>query len=187
MKNKFRLPALGSGGFALIPSLNKMYPLGPSSFILLAAAVLLSGCGFQLRGPTNLPFNTLYVQAPVTSQFAIQMRREVAAGSQTKIVDDAKNAEATLQILGEAREKQILSLTTGGRVSEFRLLYRVSYRLIDSKSADRIPPGNIVLQRSYAFNDSDVLSKESEEVLLYRDMQSDAVHQLMRRLQATKT
>ncbi len=97
-----------------------------------------------------------------------------------------KNAEATLHILSEVREKVILSLSTGGRVSEFRLIYRVSYRLLDNKSADRIPPGTIVLQHSISFNDSAVLSKESEEALLYRDMQTDAVHQLVRRLQAAK-
>ena len=36
----------------------------------------------------------------------------------------------------------------------------------------------------FSFNDQDQLSKESEEALLYRDMQSDAVQQLVRRLQA---
>jgi len=171
MKIKFGLPSFGTRGFPLI---------------LLAAALLLSGCGFHLRGPADLPFDTLYVQAPPTSLFATQLKRAVSAGSQTKISDNAKTAAATLQILSEAREKQILSLSTGGRVSEFRLLYRVSYRLLDSKNIDRIPPGQIVLQRDFAFNDQQVLSKESEEALLYRDMQTDAVQQLVRRLQATR-
>ena len=33
-------------------------------------------------------------------------------------------------------------------------------------------------------SDADTLSKESEEALLFRDMQSDAVSQLLRQLQA---
>jgi LPS-assembly lipoprotein len=41
-----------------------------------------------------------------------------------------------------------------------------------------------VLRRDYSFNDQEQLSKESEEALLYRDMQTDAVQQLLRRLQA---
>ncbi len=43
-----------------------------------------------------------------------------------------------------------------------------------------------MLRRDYSFNDEQVLSKESEEALLYRDMRTDAVHQLVRRLQAAK-
>jgi LPS-assembly lipoprotein len=162
-----------------------MYPLGRSSFILLAAALLLSGCSFHLREAANLPFDTLYVQAPSTSQFATQLRRAVAAGSQTKIADNSKDAAATLLVLSEVRQKQILSLSTSGRVSEFRLLYRVSYRLIDNKNKDILPQNEILLRRDFAFNDQQVLSKESEEALLYRDMQTDAVRQLVRRLQAT--
>ena len=46
------------------------------------------------------------------------------------------------------------------------------------------PPSEIVLRRDYSFNDQEQLSKESEEALLYRDMQTDAVQQLVRRLQA---
>ncbi|MBL8458521.1 MAG: hypothetical protein JNM92_04090, partial [Zoogloea sp.] len=37
-----------------------------------------------------------------------------------------------------------------------------------------------------AFDDSQVLAKEQEEILLYRDMQGDLVQQLMRRLSAAR-
>lgn len=167
-------PSFRSGGFILYPSF----------LILLMAVLLLSGCGFHMRGPTNLPFDSLYVQAPVASQFAVQLKREVRGSSQTRIADNPKNAAATLQILNEAREKRILSLSVGGRVSEFELIYRVSYRLLDSKNIAMIPAGDIVIRRSFAFNDQQVLSKESEEALLYSDMQTDAVRQLVRRLRA---
>jgi LPS-assembly lipoprotein len=150
------------------------------------AALLLPGCGFHLRGEAKLPFDSLYVQAAPTSLFATKLRRAISAGSQTRVTDNSKDAQATLQILSELPQKVILSLSGAGRVSEFRLLYRVSYRLTDSKGIERIPTTEIVLQRDFAFNDAAVLSKESEEALLYRDMETDAVHQLVRRLQAAK-
>jgi LPS-assembly lipoprotein len=148
--------------------------------------MLLSACGFHLRGEAKLPFDSLYVQAAPTSLFATKLRRAISAGSQTRVTDNSKDAQATLQILSELPQKVILSLSGAGRVSEFRLLYRVSYRLTDSKGIERIPTTEIVLQRDFAFNDAAVLSKESEEALLYRDMETDAVHQLVRRLQAAK-
>lgn len=156
------------------------------TLIALLCALLLSGCGFQLRGAANLPFDTLYVQAPVGSQFAQQFKRIVAASSGTKIVDDPKAAEATLVLLGELREKSILSLSGSGRVSEFQLRYRMTYRMLNQKSAEIIPATEIALKRDFSFNDQDTLSKESEETLLFRDMQNDAVQQLVRRLQVAK-
>jgi LPS-assembly lipoprotein len=152
----------------------------------LLCTLLLAGCGFQLRGAANLPFDTLYVQAPVGSQFAVQFRRVVAAGGGTRIVNDPKAAAATLVLVSELREKSILSLSGGGRVREFQLRYRMSYRLLDNKAVETIPVTEIALTRDFSFNDQETLSKESEEALLFRDMQSDAVQQLVRRLQAAK-
>lgn len=156
------------------------------TLIALLCTLLIAGCGFKLRGAADLPFETLYVQAPVGSQFAQQFRRVVTFGSNTKIVDDPKSAETTFILVGEAREKSILSLSGTGRVSEFQLRYRVTYRMLSKAGAEIIPPSEIALKRDFSFNDQDTLSKESEEALLYRDMQNDAVQQLVRRLQATR-
>ena len=147
---------------------------------------LLSGCGFQLRGAANLPFDTLYVQAPTGSQFAVQFRRVVIAGSSTRVVNTAKEAAATLVVVTELREKNILSLSGGGRVREFQLRYRLSYRMLDKNAVETLPVAEITLTRDFSFNDQDTLSKESEEALLFRDMQNDAVQQLVRRLQVVR-
>ncbi len=158
-----------------------------SSFIfVLTAAVLLSACGFQLRGTATLPFTTLYVQAAPTSQFATQLRRAVRAGSGTRIADRPEQAEVILQIMHELQEKQILSLSGGGRASEYQLRYRVSFRLTDSKNREHIPASEIVLRRDYSYSDDQALAKEFDEAQLYRDMRNDAVSQLVRRLQAAK-
>jgi LPS-assembly lipoprotein len=154
--------------------------------VISVIVMTLAGCGFQLRGAANLPYDTLHVAAAPTSTFATQVRRAVMSGSQTKVVDNPKEAQATLHILGEAREKSILALSGGGRVREFQLRYRVQYRVADKDNKELRAPTQILLHRDFSFNDTDTLSKESEEALLYRDMQSDAVNQLLRQLQATR-
>jgi len=156
------------------------------TLIALLCALLIAGCGFKLRGGANLPFESLYVQAPTGSQFALQFIRVVLAGDGTKIVKTQKEAAATLVLIQELREKTILSLSGGGRVREFQLRYRMSYRMIDKASVETLPTTEIVLTRDFSFNDQDTLSKEAEEALLFRDMQNDAVQQLVRRLQVVK-
>ena len=126
------------------------------------------------------------MQAPVGSQFGTQLRRLVTSGSSTRIVDVAKGADATLVLVNELREKNILSLSGGGRVREYQLKYRMTYRLLDRNGVEVIPVTEIALVRDFSFNDSEALSKEAEEALLFRDMQSDAVQQLLRRMQVIR-
>jgi LPS-assembly lipoprotein len=156
---------------------------------LTASAVLcmgLAACGFQLRGTAPLPFDSIYVQAASSSAFANQLKRAVRSGSATRLADRPEEAQVILQVLNELQERQILSLTGGGRVSEYLLRYRVSYRLTDVKNREHIPASEIVLRREYSYTDQQALSKDAEEALLYRDMRDDAVQQLVRRLQAAK-
>lgn len=152
----------------------------------LLCTLLLAGCGFQLRGAANLPFETMYVQAAAGSQFAAQFKRVVTSSTGTRVIDNPKQAEATLVVISELREKNILSLTGGGRVSEFQLRYRLSYRLLDKNAVETFPSTQIELTRDFSFNDQDTVSKESEEALLFREMQNDAVQQLVRRLQVVR-
>ena len=153
--------------------------------LVIFGCLLLAACGFHLRGQTVLPFASMYLQTGGPSPFASQLARAVRAGSQTRVSDNPKDAQVTLQIIAEARERTILSLSSSGRVRELTLRYRVSYRLYD-QNREYIPPSEIVLRRDLSYSDTDVIAKEQEESLLYRDMQSDAVQQLVRRLQATR-
>ena len=145
----------------------------------------LAGCGFRLRGTAEVPFETLYLPSS-DSGLALDLKRNVQAGTRARVVDDPKQAEAILAFTEENREKNILSLTGAGRVSEFQLRYRVGFRVHDGKGGDYVPLTSIALTRDITFSDTDVLAKEAEEQLLFRDMQSDMVQQIMRRLAASR-
>src|SRR5512139_3363171 len=152
------------------------------------ALVLLLGtaaCGFQLRGTASLPFDTIYVPNATTG-IALELKRSIQAGTNARVVDDAKAAAAQLQFLEESRRKDILSLSAAGRVSEYRLFYRVRFRVSDGKGSDFLPPVSIQLFRDMTYDDSQVLAKEAEELLLFRDMQSDMAQQVLRRIAAAK-
>jgi LPS-assembly lipoprotein len=148
-------------------------------------AVIIAACGFQLRGTAEVPFKTLYLPG-ATGGIALDLKRQIQAGTDAKVIDDPKQADAILQFSQEAREKQILSLTGTGRVREFRLLYRVGWRVHDGKGGDYVPQTSFELTRDVSFNDAEVLAKEAEEQLLFRDMQSDMVQLIMRRLSAAQ-
>jgi LPS-assembly lipoprotein len=159
--------------------------LGPAAAVVLLALVL-GACGFQLRGQVAIPFQTIYIESPGYSAFANDLERAIRSSSGTRIVENRDEAEAVLRILNERQERFILSLSSGGKVREFELRYSVAYRLTDKASADLAPPGEISLRRDMTYDDTQVLAKESEQALLYRDMKSDAVQQMLRRLSVAR-
>jgi LPS-assembly lipoprotein len=147
--------------------------------------VLVAGCGFQLRGTADVPFESLYVPQSAGG-IGLELKRSIQAGTRAKVVDDPRQAAAILEFTEETRLKEILSLTGQGRVREYLLRYRVGFRVHDGKGKDFVPANTVMLLRDISFNDADVLAKESEEQLLYRDMQTDMVQQILRRLAAAK-
>ncbi len=152
----------------------------------LAATLLVAACGFHMRGSTELPFRTLWVGFSDASPLGTEFRRNIRSGTSTRLVTDVNEAEARLQVLGESRDKEILSLNADGRVREYNLFYSFVFRVDDGKGRDFIPPTRITLRRNITVNENTELAKEAEENLLYRDMQSDLVQQLLRRLSAIK-
>ena len=151
--------------------------------LLALILVVLAGCGFQLRGTADVPFSTLFVPS-AASGIALDLKRHVQAGTNAKVVDDPKQADAIVDFTYETREKEILSLTAAGRVREIRLRYRVGVRVHDGKGRVYVPPTSLELTRDVSFNDAEVLAKEAEEQLLFRDMQADMVQRIMRLLSA---
>jgi LPS-assembly lipoprotein len=157
--------------------------------VTLLATLVLSACGFRLRGTGPqpvLPFKTLFLSVAEGSPIAVPLRRNLDAMSNIEIVTERKEADAVLEVLGEGRDKQVLSLNSQGRVREYTLLYRANFRVVDKEGRQLLAPTELVIRRIQSFNESQVLAKEAEEATLYREMQSDLVQQVLRRISAIK-
>ena len=138
-----------------------------------------------MRGTADVPFQTIHVPGATTG-IALDLKRNIENGTRARVVDDPKAAQAILQFTEESRSREILSLTSAGRVREFQLRYRVGFRVHDGKGGEFVPPSVIQLTRDLTYSDAEILAKEQEEQLLFRDMQSDMVRQILRRLASTK-
>ncbi len=154
---------------------------------LMASAVALSGCGFALRKAPSFAFTTLYSGLVEASPLGVELKRSLEATRKVEVITDSRQinrAQVVLEVLASQREKVVLSLNTSGQVGEFQLRMRFRFRLRTLAGKELIADTEIVQQRDMSFNESAALAKETEEGLLYRDMQSDIVQQIMRRLAA---
>lgn len=160
--------------------------------LAVALAGSLSACGFHLRGDGGhytLPFPAIYVGLPESSPLAIDLKRNIRANGNTEVVNDPKLADGVVEVLTnpeQTRTKTILSLNSNGRVREYLLTYNIVFRVRDKLGNELLAPTQITLTRPITFNETQLLAKEQEEALLYKDMQTDLVQQMMRRMAAIK-
>lgn len=156
---------------------------------LLALTLLLSACGFHLRGhglkEANFAFHSIYLQVPAETPFVSELR-SVLKSYKLELAPSADKADLTFQVVSESRDKRILALGGGGQVNEYELYYRVSFRVYDNQQREWLPAGEIQLQRDFNYDNSQILAMAEEETQIYSDMYSDAVQQVVRRLNLAK-
>lgn len=169
-----------------IPSPTAVRRLLRQMAVVALAAFTLAACGFHLRGSAQIPFHTLALSMSDASGLGIELRRNLRAAANVQLVSDPKQAEAIFELISETRDKEILSINSAGRAREYTLKYRINYRVHDGKGHDFIEPSTLALKRDISFNENALLAKESEEALLYKDMQTDMVQQILRRLSLAK-
>lgn len=160
--------------------------------LVLALSLTVSACGFHLRGDGGhytLPFPTMYVGLPESSPLAVDLKRNINANGSTTVVKTAREADGIIEVISNpehTKSKTILSLNSNGRVRQYLLSYSIVFRVVDNQGAVLLPPTAIALSRPIDFNETQLLAKEQEEALLYKDMQTDLVQQMMRRIAAIK-
>lgn len=164
-------------------------PLFKSRRIMLIGAVMLialalSSCGFQLRGAADLAFKNLYVQGGKLSISKDLTRLLQTNGVQ--VVDKAEDAELLLELLSENNQKRIQSLSGGGLIREFELIYLLNFRIREAGSPTWGPVQTIRGRRDFSYSDNALLGKAEEEARLNSDMRNDAMRELLRRLTAYK-
>ena len=156
------------------------------TLLCLAPAALLSACGFRLRGVPEFGFETLYIAAPATSPLARELTRTLeGSGGKLRVVREATGmttAQAIMDLVMEQQERAVVGLNASGQVRELQLRLRVKFRLRTPAGVELIPETEILQQRDISYNETIALAKEAEEALLYRNMRTDIVQQLLRRL-----
>ncbi|OIQ77518.1 LPS-assembly lipoprotein LptE [mine drainage metagenome] len=155
--------------------------------LVMALALLVGGCGFKLRGSQDFAFTRIAITPNPGGDVAQELRRSLGGAVQVLGADvPLKQAQVVLQVLDEQREKVVVGVNASGQVVELELRLRVQFRLTTPQGKELMAQDSILQQRDISYNESAALAKETEEAALYRDMQTDIVQQLLRRLAALK-
>jgi LPS-assembly lipoprotein len=152
--------------------------------IALLMLLIISSCGFHMRGMTEISFKTISLEGKELS-FTINLKK-VLNSNKVAIVSSTENPELRVELLSEESEKRILSLSGQGLVREFEIFYRVRYRIktIDSEiwSQENI----IETRKDFTYSDSNLIGKEEEERQLNEAMRNEAITNLFNQIQLIK-
>ena len=155
------------------------------TLLILSPVLGATGCGFALRTAPNFAFKTLFSPFAESSLLGTELKRSLESGGNVRVISDVRQidqADVILDVLQDQREKTVVAVNASGQVREFQLRIRFQFKLRSAKGKELIPTTEILQKRDISFNESAVLAKETEEGLLYREMQSDIIQQIMRRL-----
>lgn len=150
-------------------------------------ALLVAGCGFQLRGQFSIPaeLQPIHIKARGNSRVAVELR-EILRRNEVSLAGEAA-AASELEILDERRQRRVLTISaTSADVDEYELRHTTTWVLRDTGEQRRPLTGveTIETLRDYTFDRTAVLAKQSEEASLVRDMEQDAAIRILYRLQA---
>jgi LPS-assembly lipoprotein len=151
--------------------------------VMLLVILLLSACGYHLRGALNLPegLKTVYLQGG-SPQLQGYLKKALKASS-AQLADSPEQAGFIINILQEDFSRRVLSLSSRGRSNELELYYRLEYELTR--------PGNVLLmarqpleiRREYFNNQQDIIAKDNEEAVIRSEMYQQAVRTIITRAQ----
>lgn len=161
-----------------------------SAGALVALAGALGGCGFAMRQAPNFGFTSLYVTRSADSPVSKALQRELAAsGIEVASGDPAPGTAGAvvLRVITDRRERAVVGQTTSGQVRELELRYRFRYSLSTPTGKRLIDDNELLLERDISFSETGALAKAAEEQLMFKDMESDVVQQVMRRLAVVKS
>jgi LPS-assembly lipoprotein len=149
---------------------------------ILLLAVLLTGCGFKLRGQYLLPpeLQTLYVSSIDSQGELTRALKQNLALNQVKVLKVASAGAAQLHLLKDTLDRRTLSVFPNGQVAEYELIYTVRYQLLFAEQAPR--EYSFELYRDYQDDPDQALAKSRELSLLLGEMRQLATDRILRNM-----
>ncbi len=153
--------------------------------VILASALLLSGCGFKLRGSHYLPevFKSLSVQSfDQHSELTRLVKQQLIANDVT--LTDSSTA-TQLRLIKDNLDRRTLTLFPNGQVAEYELIYSVFYEvMIPGKESQSF---NFEIYRDYQDDPDKALAKSRELNVILKEMRVQAANRVIRQLASIKT
>ena len=151
-----------------------------SLLLVILFSLLLSSCGFHLRGDLPLShFPAMYVQSERHSELAALVSERLKY-NKVELLGSYQPGAPMLQLLDDSLERRTLSLFANGQVAEYELIYKVEYRIQLPGEQEQFY--QFELYRDYQDDPNQALAKAQELELLLSELRQQAANRIIRQL-----
>ena len=169
-------------GKSQAPSLDRRAWLGA---LIALPALFTTACGFKLRGSVSIPYKAIAIAGAPSPLLRSDLEMIILTGSDSRVVNNAKDADLILDIISEVNSREILAYNSTGQISAYRLNSRVAFMATDQNGADVVSESEIYVTRDMDFSVSTVLATDAQMVQFTNEMRSNLALQILRRVSAT--
>lgn len=147
---------------------------------LLSSSLLVSGCGFHLRGQIDVPESLTRMSVKGTDIELVNDIERSLKFSGIELVAEGDNA-ALLDLNDTTYTTDVIGTSSGGIATSYKLTYRVHY-VVYAADGETLQNDNVRQDRTLAYDPSQVLLFEREENFLKEDMRKNLVSFILRRM-----
>lgn len=175
------------------PSLSSMKKLYSYVIFLTLSSLslLLSACGFHLRGQGHsyIPpqLKVLYVTSQTPYDTLTKQVKQTLISLGVTLKDSADQAPYTLVLYGESQSQMLMGSGTNNQLESYQLIYGMAYSIKDSKGREIQAPRAIRATRNFTSNPNQALSQNYEQLSLIEDMRQDVINQMLNQLSTRQT
>ena len=155
------------------------------SWLCIASLFLLiSSCGFHLRGHVSIPLElkTLFLQSNTPYAAFEQTIRARLRSYNIKLTNTAADAPLTLAILSTQWQKTPGAFSTNLTTRQYTLSLTVTYQVLASNGTVVIPASSVTATTAFTIDSSQLLSSTDLGQQYHDNMQEDAASRLMSQL-----
>ncbi|MDP3122772.1 LPS assembly lipoprotein LptE [Polynucleobacter sp.] len=163
------------------PSLDRRAWLGA---LIALPTLFTTACGFKLRGSVSIPYKVIAITGVPSPLLRSDLEMIILTGSDSKVANNAKDADLILEIISEVNSREILAYNAAGQISAYRLNSRVAFQAIDQNGVDVVPESEIYVTRDMDFSVSTVLATDVQQQQFTNAMRMDLSLQILRRISA---
>ncbi len=148
---------------------------------LLISLLLISACGYHLRGSIDLPEGLKAIYLQNSSNKLRKSFKQTLKSIDGKLVETSKLAGITIQVVKEHMDNRVLSLSNTGRINEVELVYSLHFMMLNKKGKPLKEKQEIIIRRDYFNDQGDVLAKNNEDQTIRTEMYDQAVQSIIQR------
>ncbi len=155
------------------------------SIVLAAAVVLmLTACGWRLRGSIQLPENMQNINLILLQQdYEFEQRLQKALQSAgAKLVKGRETADVSITVIGLKRDRKSIAVDSQGRSVNKEIAHSLTYNLQNNVGDMLAEQARVKVVRIYRYDPDNVLGMEREEQKIDSDLLDELVVSLVNRV-----